>query len=1495
MPRFGIGSGPMFTRRALPFFALLAISCSSGRSSDTTDASTNAALQMPERAIVADLHRTFKMPLDGDKVLDPIVHGGARIVRTDKGLIPEVKLPERANGKLARLRLPNVASEPFTLAQDDLSIDVTLLGASNAPARIESDAVVYENALENATLVHIPTHAGTEEYVRYDARPADRALHYSVRLNGVAGVRVVGDGVVELLDATGNPVLRTTAPQVFDSNGKGKVGTIDVEGCKYDSSDIEPWGRAVTPPGSSTCTVHARWNDDGLTYPLLVDPPWTNTGSLAYKRRSHAATKITGSSYASCVKGCVLVVGGLLSSNAYVGYAEFFNGSTGTFAAIPGYGRTNHALVDLENGTALTISGNYSDTGIIASCAAYQPGTGWLSRAALPAARKEHAAVGKSAKAWVTGGRDSADVVQNTAWKYDYAANAWTAIDGMYQARRSHAMVYVNRSGAHSAVAAGGYTTDGSALNTAESITSLEDTTKFWTKATGTMSGTRTSFVGIAEGAYVFFTGGGNSNVDRYTVGGTDSVEPWIVAATTITATNNFGLEGGTLKSGSTTRLAVFGGSQIFTTSGASRNTYLWNPAASTVAAASQTATMNAGRSSFAAATIIDGTTWKQLAIGGTSCSFLSGKSSCTYPTYEEILALMPNGEACSSDSTCASGMCRDGVCCNADCAGQCQYCKDSGSIGTCKTITGVPRAPRSACPAPNTGVCGYQCNGANATACEAPTTSCGAATCSGGYQTTQSVCSGTGACTAGSKTACGKYACNTTACFTSCTTNTQCAAGYRCDVTGLCVSSGLPGAECAITSDCQAGNYCVDFVCCTTSSCSSGMKCNNAGAMGTCKLPYGSACTTSTAASCPTGFCADGVCCDSACTGQCEQCSGSGACLPVPSGSSPAAGHTPCTGTGSCQSKCDGSTRTACGPFPNTTTVCAAASCNPTARTATPTRYCDGLGACPSAAASSCGGYTCDTTACRTSCVDSTACAAGYYCGGGVCVPTGAAGTACSDGAQCSTGFCVDGACCTASSCPSGFSCSATSTGVCKKAVGTACATTTECGSGFCVDGVCCDGACGGQCEACNVGGSEGLCSAVVGAPKGTRAACTGTGTCAAQCDGSNRTSCAAPPGTLTVCGAETCSGGSWTKTSTCNGAGACVSPSPVSCVPYVCGTTSCKTSCFASTDCASGYACKDGICVTTGELGTLCADATQCKSGKCTAGPGGKNVCCTVDSCASGTVCADTTTPDVVGTCVKLKGGTCTSKNECTTGFCIDGVCCDSVCTGQCEACDVTGAEGTCSPIIGAPHGSRTKCFDGGGDPCKALTCDPSKDRTKCAGFLSGAESECGEASCIDGTATPRGRCDGMGACTPSTNKTSCGNYACEGNSCRTSCTTKADCAPLNNCVDGKCATITAKCDEAGTSSVPTNGDATKTCAPYRCDPSTGNCFGKCTTSADCAAGAACGSDGVCVPPAAAGSSEDSGGCSTSQSPSRSPFVGLMLAAIALAAVGRARRRVG
>ncbi|MBN1771353.1 MAG: FG-GAP repeat protein [Deltaproteobacteria bacterium] len=148
----------------------------------------------------------------------------------------------------------------------------------------------------------------------------------------------------------------------------------------------------------------------------------------------------------------------------------------------------------------------------------------------------------------------------------------------------------------------------------------------------------------------------------------------------------------------------------------------------------------------------------------------------------------------------------------------------------------------------------------------------------------------------------------------------------------------------------------------------------------------------------------------------------------------------------------------------------------------------------------------------------------------------------------------------------------------------GSVCPGEYPCRSGNCVDGHCCDRACSGQCEACDVAGSLGVCVPVVGSPHGTRPACGGTGACAAACDGIGSTDCVYP-GAEMPCAAGVCTDGMATPAATCDGTGECGEPAgAVPCAPYVCGTTACLDSCATGGDCASEYVCVGGACVRDG-----------------------------------------------------------------------------------------------------------------------------------------------------------------------------------------------------------------------------------------------------------------------------------------------------------------------
>ena len=132
----------------------------------------------------------------------------------------------------------------------------------------------------------------------------------------------------------------------------------------------------------------------------------------------------------------------------------------------------------------------------------------------------------------------------------------------------------------------------------------------------------------------------------------------------------------------------------------------------------------------------------------------------------------------------------------------------------------------------------------------------------------------------------------------------------------------------------------------------------------------------------------------------------------------------------------------------------------------------CNGSGICLDQASKDCKDFACSAGECKTVCAGDSDCADTAYCD--------TASTACTP----------------------------------KASDGSACTEANTCQSGFCVDGLCCDQACGGQCEACDVGTAKGKCSPVVGSPHGTRPVCekgmgdTGDARCGARaCDGAAST----------------------------------------------------------------------------------------------------------------------------------------------------------------------------------------------------------------------------------------------------------------------------------------------------------------------------------------------------------------------------------------------------
>ena len=155
----------------------------------------------------------------------------------------------------------------------------------------------------------------------------------------------------------------------------------------------------------------------------------------------------------------------------------------------------------------------------------------------------------------------------------------------------------------------------------------------------------------------------------------------------------------------------------------------------------------------------------------------------------------------------------------------------------------------------------------------------------------------------------------------------------------------------------------------------------------------------------------------------------------------------------------------------------------------------------------------------------------------------------------------------------------------------------------------------------------------------------------------------------------------------------------------------------------------------------------------------------------------------PDRTGRqwCGKMLGEPAISGSECGSGIVADGVCCDRNCTGQCEACNQSGAAGTCSPVRGGPMGGCLACAGSG--PC-AGTCAGS-DRTACA--YPGDSSTCAPSICDNTGDAVHSTCNGAGSCVAST--TDCGLYVCTGGACATSCASDTECLGVAYCQGGVC----------------------------------------------------------------------------------------------------------
>ncbi|MFT5429461.1 MAG: hypothetical protein ACI9OJ_000132 [Myxococcota bacterium] len=459
------------------------------------------------------------------------------------------------------------------------------------------------------------------------------------------------------------------------------------------------------------------------------------------------------------------------------------------------------------------------------------------------------------------------------------------------------------------------------------------------------------------------------------------------------------------------------------------------------------------------------------------------------------------------------------------------------------------------------------------------------------------------------------------------------------------------------------------------------------------------------------------------------------------------------------------------------------------------------GMAPCP-------GGYICENDdVCKTACLGDNDCITGNFCVNGICTGKKLDGSPCLDAGQCQSDHCANGFCCGSGDCCGGANSQCNDENVCTNDVCDATtfectseANTAQCQTAFC------DGDVYTSAKICNGGGCTdgGTPSTCESSDPCLEASCT-LGGCALKNSAAGG-----------ACTDPSCTDGLITASKLCDGSGGCAVGGSTSACPggYAClSGSACAAACDNNDGCRGGFYCADTLCLPEKGSGDSCGDDTQCSSGHCSNG-----FCC-----ASGNCCA--------------KNNDCDDTNECTSDTCLPSFqCANPANTIQCETGSCAGSTYTepqfCSTGSCSVGGALVQCDTG--NVCLFDTCGLGG----CGTSPVPIGTPCQQPSCAGFTIANQKTCDGTGGCELGGSIKACaGGYTCEteGDACRTTCESDAQCQPGLFCSGGSCLL-------KGSDGDPCFGDAQ--CTSDHCN--NGFC---CSSGACCSQASDCDDGNVCT----------------------------------------------
>lgn len=343
-----------------------------------------------------------------------------------------------------------------------VGLEARLVGARPVIARSRGDVSRFEGALGRGTeLVQRVDARGVEDFIAFGERPSEESLTYSVDTSRAAGVRFVAR-TLELLDAAGTPRVRMAPPWLLDAHGSRFEIDVSVTGCAYDTDPRAPSGRPLTAPGAA-CEVTLAWGEQGVAYPIVVDPTWSATDSLATARREMAIAYLASTDD-------VVVAGGIVANDftsvTATASTELYDVSTETFAATTPMptARAHPQFVRLDDDRMFVTGGSASGSGagtvVVGGAVAYVGSTatwGTLAGPTVPRVWAEAVTLADG-RVLLAGGKIDHYYSSSTVASmelYDPAGNAWTSGPAMGTARYGNFVLVRLASG--SVLAAGGF------------------------------------------------------------------------------------------------------------------------------------------------------------------------------------------------------------------------------------------------------------------------------------------------------------------------------------------------------------------------------------------------------------------------------------------------------------------------------------------------------------------------------------------------------------------------------------------------------------------------------------------------------------------------------------------------------------------------------------------------------------------------------------------------------------------------------------------------------------------------------------------------------------------------------------------------------------------------------------------------------------------------------------------------------------------------------